>query len=48
MNISAKNFIASQALYGLMISKPNMGTRKMVRKAYKIAKRMIRKGGDCG
>lgn len=42
MNISARNFIASQALYGLMISDPYLSHEKQVVSAYRIADMMVK------
>ena len=42
MQISSKNFIASQALYGLMISKPETSYSTLVKDSYKIADLMMK------
>ena len=42
MQISSKNFIASQALYGLMISKPHASHSYHVKEAYRIANMMMK------
>jgi len=41
MKISARNFMASQALYGLMISQPNLGEDEWIKRANRIADKMI-------
>jgi len=42
MQCSSKNFLASQALYGIMIAYPNMPEDKMIEKAYRISGKMIK------
>ena len=42
MQISSRNFIASQALYGLLISHPRWKTERCIVEAYKIASAMMK------
>lgn len=42
MQISSKNFIASQALYGLMISRPYAPYSILIKDSYKIAELMMK------
>lgn len=41
MQISSKNFIASQALYGRMISHPDWTDEQLVQSSYKLAEMMM-------
>jgi len=43
MQISSKNFIASQALYGRMISHPEWTDEQLVESSYKLAEMMMRR-----
>jgi len=43
MQISSRNFIASQALYGRMISHPEWTDKQLVESSYKLADMMMRK-----
>jgi hypothetical protein len=43
VKISARNFIASQALYGRMISQPTWSDERLVESSYNLAEMMIRR-----
>jgi len=42
MQCSTPNFLASQALYGIMIAYPKMPEDKMIEKAYRISRKMMK------
>ncbi len=42
MQCSSKNFLASQALYGIMIAYPHLPEDKMIEKAYRMANKMMK------
>ncbi len=41
MQCSSHNFLASQALYGIMIAYPFMGEDQQIEKAQRVAKKMM-------
>jgi len=43
MQISSKNFIASQALYGRMISHPKWSDKQLVESSYRLAELMMKR-----
>jgi len=42
MQCSTRNFLASQALYGIMIAYPRMSEDQMIDKAQRIANKMLK------
>jgi len=42
MQCSSENFLASQALYGIMIAYPTMKEDEMIKKAYRISEKMMK------
>lgn len=42
MTCSQRNFMASQALYGIMIAYPRMSEDNMITKAYRISDKMLK------